>query len=107
MLAIREAAELSSIDVPGKPSVNALTGALASFAIAAAIAVVTNLVFGLVMAWSVAKFEFRGKSFLSLFNPFPLTQPLVYLKVRFPVGFLDNVSAPDMHVFTGAKAAYL
>src|SRR5688500_14625894 len=32
--------------------------------IAAAIAVVTNLVFGLVMAWSVAKFEFRGKSFL-------------------------------------------
>ncbi len=31
---------------------------------AALIAVALNLVFGLVMAWTVAKFEFRGKSFL-------------------------------------------
>lgn len=31
---------------------------------AAAVAVVLNVVFGLVMAWTVAKFEFRGKNFL-------------------------------------------
>jgi sulfate/thiosulfate transport system permease protein len=60
--------------------------------LAAAIAVVTNLVFGLVMAWTVAKFEFRGKSFLiSLIDlPFsvsPVVAGLVFVLIFGAQGF--------------------
>jgi sulfate/thiosulfate transport system permease protein len=63
--------------------------------IAAAVAVVTNLVFGLVMAWAVAKFEFRGKSFLiSLIDlPFsvsPVVAGLIYVLIFGAQGFFGS-----------------
>ncbi|MRR10635.1 sulfate ABC transporter permease subunit CysW [bacterium] len=52
--------------------------------LAAAIAVPANLVFGIAAAWAIAKFEFRGKSFLiTLIDlPFavsPVTSGLIYV----------------------------
>ena len=63
--------------------------------IAAAIAVVLNLVFGVVMAWAVAKFEFRGKSFLiSLIDlPFsvsPVVAGLIFVLVFGAQGFFGS-----------------
>lgn len=50
----------------------------------AAIAVPANLVFGLAAAWAIAKFEFRGKSFLITlidlpFSVSPVTSGLIYV----------------------------
>jgi sulfate transport system permease protein len=60
--------------------------------IAAAVAVTTNLVFGLVMAWAVAKFEFRGKSFLITlidlpFSVSPVVAGLIYVLIFGAQGF--------------------
>jgi sulfate transport system permease protein len=50
----------------------------------AAISVPANLIFGLAAAWSIAKFEFRGKSFLITlidlpFSVSPVTAGLIYV----------------------------
>jgi sulfate transport system permease protein len=63
--------------------------------IAAGIAVALNLVFGLVMAWAVAKFEFRGKSFLiSLIDlPFsvsPVVAGLIFVLLFGAQGFFGS-----------------
>ena len=52
--------------------------------IASAIAVPTNLVFGLAAAWAIAKFEFRGKTFLTTlidlpFSVSPVVAGLIYV----------------------------
>ncbi|MBA2126774.1 sulfate ABC transporter permease subunit CysW [Hyphomicrobium methylovorum] len=54
--------------------------------LAAAIAVPLNLIFGLAAAWSIAKFEFRGKNFLITlidlpFSVSPVVAGLVYVLV--------------------------
>ncbi|WP_341904284.1 sulfate ABC transporter permease subunit CysW [Polaromonas sp. YR568] len=54
--------------------------------IAAAIAVPLNLVFGVAAAWAIAKYEFRGKSFLTTlvdlpFSVSPVVAGLVYVLV--------------------------
>jgi sulfate transport system permease protein len=41
--------------------------------IVAAVSVVTNVVFGLIAAWAIAKFEFRGKSLLVTFIDLPFS----------------------------------
>jgi len=61
----------------------------------AAIAVPLNLVFGLVASWAIAKFEFRGKSFLiTLIDlPFavsPVISGLVYILLFGAHNFLGN-----------------
>jgi sulfate transport system permease protein len=62
---------------------------------AAVIAVVLNIVFGITMAWAVAKFEFRGKSFLiSLIDlPFsvsPVVAGLIFVLVFGAQGFFGS-----------------
>ncbi|MGH8858112.1 MAG: sulfate ABC transporter permease subunit CysW, partial [Polaromonas sp.] len=52
--------------------------------IAAAIAVPLNLVFGVAAAWAIAKYEFRGKSFLTTlvdlpFSVSPVVAGLIYV----------------------------
>ena len=52
----------------------------------AAIAVPMNLVFGVAAAWCIAKFEFRGKSFLTTlidlpFSVSPVVAGLIYMLV--------------------------
>ncbi len=52
--------------------------------IAAAIAVPANLVFGVAAAWAIAKFEFRGKTFLTTlidlpFSVSPVVAGLIYV----------------------------
>ena len=59
----------------------------------AAISVVANLLFGLVAAWSITKFEFPGKSFLITlidlpFSVSPVVAGLVYVLVFGSQGFL-------------------
>jgi sulfate transport system permease protein len=59
----------------------------------AAIAVPANLVFGLAAAWAIAKFEFRGKSFLITlidlpFSVSPVTSGLIYVLLFGASGFL-------------------
>ena len=61
----------------------------------AAIAVPLNLVFGLVASWAIAKFEFRGKSFLiTLIDlPFavsPVISGLIYILLFGAHNFLGN-----------------
>jgi len=63
--------------------------------IAAVISVGLNLVFGLVMAWAVAKFEFRGKNFLiSLIDlPFsvsPVVAGLIFVLLFGAQGFFGS-----------------
>jgi sulfate transport system permease protein len=60
--------------------------------LAAFIAVITNLVFGVIMAWSVAKFEFRGKGFLITlidlpFSVSPVVAGLIYVLIFGAQGF--------------------
>ncbi len=62
---------------------------------AAAIAVVLNVVFGLVMAWAVAKFEFKGKSFLITlidlpFSVSPVVAGLIFVLVFGAQGFFGD-----------------
>jgi sulfate transport system permease protein len=59
----------------------------------AAIAVPANLVFGLAAAWAIAKFEFKGKSFLITlidlpFSVSPVTSGLIYVLLFGAHGFL-------------------
>lgn len=72
--------------------------------IAAAIAVPLNLVFGVAAAWSIAKFEFKGKSFLiTLIDlPFavsPVIAGLIYVLIFGLQGWLgDYLSEHDLKV---------
>jgi sulfate/thiosulfate transport system permease protein len=80
---------VSSITEPDAVHAIKLTLAAAFFA------VVLNLVFGLVMAWAVAKFEFRGKSFLiSLIDlPFsvsPVVAGLIFVLLFGAQGFFGS-----------------
>jgi sulfate transport system permease protein len=59
----------------------------------AAISVPANLVFGVAAAWAIAKFEFRGKSFLTTlidlpFSVSPVTSGLIYVLIFGAQGFL-------------------
>src|SRR6202012_2435055 len=71
--------------------------------IAAAIAVPLNTVFGIAAAWAIAKFDFRGKTFLvSLIDlPFsvsPVVAGLVYVLVFGMQGWLGPwLSEHDIH----------
>ncbi|HML91063.1 sulfate ABC transporter permease subunit CysW [Methyloceanibacter sp.] len=61
--------------------------------IVAAIAVPTNLVFGLAAAWAIAKFEFRGKSLLNAlidlpFSVSPVIAGLIYVLLFGAQGYL-------------------
>src|SRR5574343_286488 len=61
--------------------------------ITAAIAVPLNLVFGIAAAWAIAKFEFRGKSFLTTlidlpFSVSPVVAGLIYVLVFGAQGWL-------------------
>ncbi len=61
----------------------------------AAIAVPANLVFGLAAAWAIAKFEFRGKSFLITlidlpFSVSPVTSGLIYVLLFGAQGFFGT-----------------
>ena len=61
--------------------------------ITAAIAVPLNLVFGVAAAWSIAKFEFRGKAFLTTlidlpFSVSPVVAGLIYVLVFGAQGWL-------------------
>jgi sulfate transport system permease protein len=63
--------------------------------IVAAIAVSLNLVFGLVAAWAIAKFEFRGKSFLITlidlpFSVSPVISGLVFVLLFGAQGFFGT-----------------
>ncbi|MFC5067220.1 sulfate ABC transporter permease subunit CysW [Flaviflagellibacter deserti] len=62
---------------------------------AAVIAVVLNVVFGLVMAWAVAKFEFKGKSFLITlidlpFSVSPVVAGLIFVLLFGAQGFFGS-----------------
>ncbi|MBC7104139.1 MAG: sulfate ABC transporter permease subunit CysW [Parvibaculum sp.] len=63
--------------------------------IVAAIAVPANLLFGLVASWAIAKFEFRGKSFLVTlidlpFSVSPVISGLVYILLFGAQGFFGQ-----------------
>src|SRR5258708_10623131 len=70
----------------------------------AVISVGLNLVFGLVAAWAIAKFDFRGKTFLiSLIDlPFsvsPVISGLVFVLLFAPQAFLGpSLQTHDSHV---------
>ncbi|HZP21390.1 MAG TPA: sulfate ABC transporter permease subunit CysW [Bauldia sp.] len=59
----------------------------------AAISVPANLVFGVAAAWAIAKFEFKGKSFLTTlidlpFSVSPVTSGLIYVLIFGAQGYL-------------------
>ncbi len=61
--------------------------------ITAAVAVPLNLIFGVAAAWAIAKFEFRGKSFLTTlidlpFSVSPVVAGLIYVLVFGAQGWL-------------------
>jgi sulfate transport system permease protein len=61
--------------------------------IVAAISVPANLIFGVAAAWAIAKFEFRGKSFLITlidlpFSVSPVTSGLIYVLIFGAQGYL-------------------
>src|SRR3954462_1097781 len=61
--------------------------------VTAAIAVPLNLVFGVAAAWAIAKFEFRGKAFLTTlvalpFSVSPVVAGLIYVLVFGAQGWL-------------------
>jgi sulfate transport system permease protein len=70
----------------------------------AAISVTLNLVFGVVAAWAIAKFEFRGKTFLITLNDLPLSvspviSGLVFVLLFGAQGFLGPwLQANDIRV---------
>jgi sulfate transport system permease protein len=62
----------------------------------AAISVPANLIFGLAASWAIAKFEFRGKSFLITlvdlpFSVSPVTSGLIYVILFGAQGYFGNV----------------
>ena len=72
--------------------------------IVAAISVPANLVFGLAASWAIAKFEFKGKSFLITlidlpFSVSPVTSGLIYVLIFGAQGwfgpFLQSQRHPD------------
>jgi len=72
--------------------------------ITAAIAVPLNLVFGVAAAWAIAKFEFRGKSFLTTlvdlpFSVSPVVAGLIYVLIFGAQGWLGPwLAAHDIKV---------
>lgn len=72
--------------------------------VVAGISVPANLVFGLVASWAIAKFEFKGKSFLITlidlpFSVSPVISGLVYILLFGSYGFFGNwLAAHDIQV---------
>ena len=72
--------------------------------ITAAIAVPLNLVFGVAAAWSIAKFEFRGKAFLTTlvdlpFSVSPVVAGLIYVLIFGAQGWLGPwLQAHDIRI---------
>src|SRR5207253_4252522 len=72
--------------------------------ITAAIAVPMNLVFGIAAAWAIAKFEFRGKAFLTTlvdlpFAVSPVVAGLIYVLVFGAQGWLGPwLAAHDIKI---------
>ena len=70
----------------------------------AAISVPANLVFGVAASWAIAKFEFRGKSFLTTlidlpFSVSPVTSGLIYVLIFGAQGYLGPfLAAHDVHI---------
>ncbi len=65
----------------------------------AAISVPLNLVFGVAAAWAIAKFEFKGKAFLTTlidlpFSVSPVIAGLVYVLLSVPAARSGRCSAP-------------
>ena len=68
----------------------------------AAISVLFNLVFGLVAAWAITKFEFRGKSLLITlidlpFSVSPVISGLVFVLLFGAQGYFGAVAAGPRH----------
>ena len=64
----------------------------------AAIAVPANLVFGLAASWAIAKFEFKGKSFLNTlidlpFSVSPVISGLIYVLLFGAAGLFRRLAA--------------
>ena len=72
--------------------------------IIAAISVPANLVFGLAASWAIAKFEFKGKSFLTTlidlpFSVSPVTAGLIYVLLFGAQGFFGPwLAANNVHI---------
>jgi sulfate/thiosulfate transport system permease protein len=72
--------------------------------IIAAISVPANLLFGLMAAWAIAKFEFKGKSFLTTlidlpFSVSPVTSGLIYVLIFGAQGYLGPwLAAHGVHI---------
>ncbi|HET7717116.1 MAG TPA: sulfate ABC transporter permease subunit CysW [Bauldia sp.] len=72
--------------------------------IVAAISVPANLIFGVAAAWAIAKFEFRGKSFLITlidlpFSVSPVTSGLIYVLIFGAQGWLGPwLQANDIQI---------
>jgi sulfate transport system permease protein len=70
----------------------------------AAISVPANLVFGLAAAWAIAKFEFKGKSFLTTlidlpFSVSPVTSGLIYVLLFGAQGYFGPwLAAHGVHI---------
>jgi sulfate transport system permease protein len=70
----------------------------------AAISVPCNLVFGIAASWAIAKFEFKGKSFLTTlidlpFSVSPVTSGLIYVLIFGAQGYLGPwLSAHGIHI---------
>jgi sulfate transport system permease protein len=68
--------------------------------LAAAIAVPLNIVFGIAAAWAIAKFDFRGKTFLITlidlpFSVSPVVSGLVYVLVFGAHGWFGSTLAAE------------
>ena len=64
----------------------------------AAISVSLNLVFGVIAAWAIAKFDFRGKTFLITlidlpFSVSPVISGLVFVLLFGAQGYLGHLAA--------------
>ncbi|MEJ0011434.1 MAG: sulfate ABC transporter permease subunit CysW [Bauldia sp.] len=70
----------------------------------AAISVPANLVFGVAASWAIAKFDFKGKSFLTTlidlpFSVSPVTSGLIYVLIFGAQGYLGPwLAAHDIHI---------
>jgi sulfate transport system permease protein len=67
--------------------------------VVAAISVAVNLVFGLIAAWAITRFEFRGKSLLITlidlpFSVSPVIAGLVFVLLFGAQGYLGGFSSP-------------
>src|SRR5439155_19457543 len=79
----------------------------------AAIAVPLNAVFGVAAAWAIAKFEFRGKSFLTTlidlpFSVSPVISGLVYVLMFGAQGWFGPwLQAHDLKIIFGVAGVVL